>query len=35
MAENVMVNFIKKKVQKKVKSKNETPPNVLYLEMLL
>ena len=34
MAENLMVNFIKKG-PKRVKSKEDTPPNVLYLEMML
>ena len=34
MAENLMLNFIKKG-PKRVKSKEDTPPNVLYLEMML
>ena len=34
IAENLMVNFIKK-AQKGVISKEDTPPNVLFLEMML
>ena len=31
----MMVKFVKKKGPKRVKSKKDTPPNVLCLEMLL